>query len=349
MVSNSFLTLPFHVFIRWKLNKPLDTPKVEEPTTGNDKAALNIGCQESSSKRNANSECKPDEFVRNLQPVACIYRQDDVRSNSTGKIVLVPELAGDSDSDGSITDDEDEDDENANDDDETGPNEVDGWDGKRNDDGSTDRSRVGGNYKSSLLPADQVTVLEMDESETSHKIDDVTVVDGGFLHGDYVAFASHPTGQIGLVVDVNISVDLLAADGSVLKDVSSKDLKCVRDFTVGDVVVLGPWVGRIQDVVDNVTVLFHDSSVCEVMKADPLHLKPVRKNIVQDVHFPYYPGQRVKTSSSSVFKNNNAVVRIKCHPQVVPLLSSSLVLQWGKKWLRIEGGKSRVWARLFSG
>ncbi|KAL0386858.1 UNVERIFIED_CONTAM: putative ubiquitin-conjugating enzyme E2 23 [Sesamum radiatum] len=40
------------------------------------------------------------------------------------------------------------------------------------------------------------------------------------------------------------------------------------------------------------------------MKADPLHLKPIGKNILEDGHFPYYPGQRVKATSSSVFKNS---------------------------------------------
>lgn len=73
---------------------------------------------------------------------------------------------------------------------------------------------------------------------------------------------------------------------------------------MGDYVVLGPWLGRIDDVVDNVTVMFDDGSVCKAMKADPLQLKPVGKNLLEDAHYPYYPGQRVKAISSSVFKNS---------------------------------------------
>ncbi|PON89955.1 Ubiquitin-fold modifier-conjugating enzyme [Trema orientale] len=170
--------------------------------------------------------------------------------------------------------------------------------------GSGDRNRNEGNCKSGPLPADQVRVLWIDQTESTQNINGLTVIDRGFLHGDFVAAASDPTGQVGVVVDVNMSVDLLAHDGSIVKDVSSKELKRVRDFTVGDYVVLGPWLGRIDDVLDNVTVVFDDGSVCKVMRAEPLRLKPLSKNILDDGHFPYYPGQRVRASSSSVFKNS---------------------------------------------
>ncbi|KAA8546118.1 hypothetical protein F0562_020431 [Nyssa sinensis] len=272
-----------------------DVPKVNGPTTTGDDNATS-----ERSDQNVSSESKPDEVVSNLQSITYIYRQDVVRSNSSGRIGIVTEVAGDSDSDSSMTDDEDEED----DDEEAGGNEEGGNDGNNDINGSDDRNRGVDNGKSSPLPPDQVRVLWMDESETTQNLNDVTVVDRGFLHGDFVAAASDPTGQVGVVVDVNISVDLLITDGSVIKKVSSRDLKRVRDFTVGDYVVLGPWLGRIDDVLDNVTVLFDDGSVCKVMKADPLRLKPVGKNILEDGHFPYYPGQRVKASSSSVFKNS---------------------------------------------
>ncbi|KAI8028512.1 putative ubiquitin-conjugating enzyme E2 23 [Camellia lanceoleosa] len=271
-----------------------DVSKVNEPTTtGHDNSTLNH------SDTNVNSESRPDEVVRNLQNVTYIYRQDVVRSNCSGRIGIVTEVAGDSDSDSSITDDEDEDDEE--DDDEAGGNEEGGNDDNAN---GSDRNRTADSYKSGPLPPDQVRVIWMDESETTINLSDATVIDRGFLHGDFVAAASDATGQVGVVVDANISVDLLTTDGSIIKDVSSKDLKRVRDFTVGDYVVLGPWLGRIDDVLDNVTVLFDDGSVCKVMKVDPLRLKPVGKNLLEDGHFPYYPGQRVKASSSSVYKNS---------------------------------------------
>ncbi|KAH0867403.1 hypothetical protein HID58_074425 [Brassica napus] len=153
---------------------------------------------------------------------------------------------------------------------------------------------------------DQIRVLWMDDdTEPVQGVKDLTVVDRGFLHGDYVASASEPTGQVGVVVDANISVDLLAPDGSVHKDISTKKLKRIRDFAVGDYVVHGPWLGRVDDVLDNVTVLFDDGSMCKVLRAEPLQLKPITKNnLEEDANFPYHPGQRVKASSSSVLKTS---------------------------------------------
>ncbi|KAL0412378.1 UNVERIFIED_CONTAM: putative ubiquitin-conjugating enzyme E2 23 [Sesamum radiatum] len=209
-----------------------------------------------------------------------------------------------------MTDDEDEDEEEDEDevedekDGEAGSNEEDDVENDKNSGENAAENTDDNDYKHSPLTADQVRVLWMDGSETTESINDVTVVDRGFLHGDYVAAASDPTGQIGIVVDVNITVDLLTHDGSILKAKPSRELRRIRDFTVGDHVVLGPWLGRIEDVFDNVTVQLDDGSVCKVMKADPLHLKPIGKNILEDGHFPYYPGQRVKATSSSVFKNS---------------------------------------------
>ncbi|KAK1388502.1 putative ubiquitin-conjugating enzyme E2 23 [Heracleum sosnowskyi] len=231
-----------------------------------------------------------------------IYRQDVVRCKNSGKIGMVTEVAGDSDSDSdsSITDDEDEDD----DENEKTSNDEEGVDDDGDSNDSDDENKDDSNYKSSHLAADQVRVIWMDESETIQNVKDVELVDRGFLHGDYVASASDPTGQVGSVVDINISVDLMTGDGSVIADVSSRNLKRVRDFAVGDYVAHGPWLGRIDDILDNVTVMFGDGSVCKVLRADPLSLQPVGKNNLDDVHFPYYPGQQVKANSSSVFKNS---------------------------------------------
>ncbi|XWS67724.1 hypothetical protein CRYUN_Cryun04dG0030000 [Craigia yunnanensis] len=245
---------------------------------------------------------KQNETSSNSQSVPYIYRQDVVRSNTSGSIGIVSEVAGDSDSDGSITDDEDNEDE---DNEEDGEDESGDVDANSNANESGEGNKGDCDYKCGDLQADQIRVLWMDDTEPVQSIKNVTVVDRGFLHGDYVAAASDSTGQVGVVVDVNISVDLLAPDGSIIKDVSTRDLQRVRDFTVGDYVVLGPWLGRIDDVLDNVNVLFDDGSVCKVTRVEPLRLKPSTSNTLEDdSNFPYYPGQRVKASSSSVFKNS---------------------------------------------
>lgn len=244
---------------------------------------------------NLNPESKPNEVVKNLENVTYIYRQDIVKRNIDDKVGMVTDVAGDSSSDSSITDNEDMDDEEDGGDEGGGNNGDDKANGSERDEDS---------YESAPLPSDQVRVLWMDESETTENLSDVTVIDRGFLHGDYVASALDPTGQVGVVTDVNISVDLLTPNGSIIKDVSSKDLKRVTDYTVGDYVVMGPWLGRVDDVLHNVTVMFDDGSMCKVAKADPLRLTPsVGRSLMEDGHFPYYPGQHVKASSSSVFKN----------------------------------------------
>ncbi|XVF00857.1 hypothetical protein REPUB_Repub04eG0038100 [Reevesia pubescens] len=245
---------------------------------------------------------KQNETSSNSHSVPYIYRQDVVRSNTSGAIGIVSEVVGDSDSDGSITDDDDDDDEDDEDDGEDESGDV---DANSNANENGDGIKGDRDYKCGDLQADQIRVLWMDDTEPVQSIKNVTVVDRGFLHGDYVAAASDSTGQVGVVVDVNISVDLLAPDGSIIKDVSTRDLQRVRDFTVGDYVVLGPWLGRIDDVLDNVNVLFDDGSVCKVTRAEPLRLKPSNRNTLEDdSNFPYYPGQRVRASSSSVFKNS---------------------------------------------
>ncbi|XVE48836.1 hypothetical protein DITRI_Ditri01bG0034300 [Diplodiscus trichospermus] len=247
---------------------------------------------------------KQNETPSNLHSIPYIYRQDVVRSNTSGSIGIVSEVAGDSDSDGSITDDEDDEDEDE-DDEENGEDESSDVDANSNANESGEGNKGGRDYKCGGLQADQIRVLWMDDTEPVQSIKNITVVDRGFLHGDYVAAASDSTGQVGVVVDVNISVDLLAPDGSIVKNVSTRDLQRVRDFTVGDYVVLGPWLGRIDDVLDNVNVLFDDGSVCKVTRAEPLRLKPSTRNALEDdSNFPYYPGQRVRASSSSVFKNS---------------------------------------------
>ncbi|CAN1276422.1 Probable ubiquitin-conjugating enzyme E2 23 [Linum perenne] len=267
-------------------------------------------CNKSVEGDESNKVNNTDEVATTAHNVAYVYRQDVVRHKETDVIGIVDEVAGDSDSDSSITDEDeyDEDDEDDGLDVDDGDGDGDGQDdvdGSTNENEHGDKKKTSGHRKKEPLLPDQVRVLWMDETEQIQGINDVKVVDRGFLHGDYVASASNPTGQVGVVVDVNISVDLLASDGSVVKDVSSKDLKRVREFVVGDHVILGPWLGRVDDVMDNVTVLVDDGSICKVLGAEPLRLKPISKSFFEEGdHFPYYPGQRVRASSSSVFKNS---------------------------------------------
>ncbi|KNA16127.1 hypothetical protein SOVF_092160 [Spinacia oleracea] len=288
----------------------------------------------------SNLEAKSDGnlLIDKLPSEKHIYRQDIVRRIDGSMIGVVTEVAGDSDSESDISDDEDDSDE------EGGEEEGQEGEGKEEDgnvenggdseDGneSSDDDRSAGNNKRDPLTADQVRVLWMDDSENMHHRNELTVVDRGFLHGDYVASALDPTGQVGLVVDVNIIVDLLSADGTVVKDVSARDLKRVRDIVVGDYVVSGPWLGRVDDVLDNVTVLFNDGAICKISGAEPLQLRPIAKNLLEDGHCPYHPGQRVRASSSSVFKNarwlSGAWKASRLEGTVIKITVGSVYVHW---------------------
>ncbi|KAK6946447.1 Ubiquitin-conjugating enzyme E2 [Dillenia turbinata] len=287
-----------------------DTSVQEPSTSGHENANFEkcssvksgIDCDQKGSCDN-NETVKSVGCLMNLSRVQSIYREDVVKRKDGSMVGIVTEVAGDSDSDSdsSITDDDNDDDEDDN---EDGENDGSDGNGAGDVDGRGKGNKGDDNHKRDPLPADQARIMWINDTETTENVKDVEVVDRGFLHGDYVASASNPTGQLGVVVDVNISLDLLASDGHIIKDVSSKEVKRVREFNVGDYVVLGPWLGRIDDVLDNVTVLFDDGSMCKVMKADPLRLKPISKNVVVDGSNTYYPGQRVRATSSSVLKSS---------------------------------------------
>lgn len=268
---------------------------------------------------------KSQEFAGSLPNEAFIYRQDVVRCKKNECLLgVVMEVAGDSDSECSMTDIDSEEDEDRN---------GGGSGGGSNCVGDNDNNgnEDSGDYNDCLSDG-QIRVTWIDGSETKENIGDITAVDRSFLHGDIVASASDPTGQLGLVVDVNIMVDLLTANGETIKKVSSRDLKRIREFTVGDFVVFGPWLGRVDDVLDNVTVLFDDGSVCKVVKADPLRLKPVTKPVIDDASCPYYPGQRVRAVSSSVFKGSRWLSGLwkanRLEGTVIKVQTVSVIVYW---------------------
>ncbi|KAG0472540.1 hypothetical protein HPP92_014397 [Vanilla planifolia] len=265
----------------------------------------------------------PETLSDSLPNDIYIYREDVVRCiKQEGLLGVVMEVAGDSDSEGSITDESDIEENlvenNIHDD-------ADGHDFESNDE-------MYNAENSFSLPDGQVKILWTDGSESTEDMKDITVLDRGFLHGDIVSSVSDPAGQLGLVLDVSIMVDLQTSNGELIKNISSKDLKRIREFTIGDYVVLGPWLGRVDDVLDNVTVLFDDGSVCKVIKADPLRLKAVSRPVIDDANCPYYPGQRVRAVSSSVFKSSRWLSGLwkasRLEGTVIKVQTASLIVYW---------------------
>jgi len=253
-----------------------------------------------------------------------VYREDVVSLKSKEDVRgVVLEVAGEYDYDGSITDDDIDTEEHE---DKTAYGAENGVaDGGNVSNGAEVESQ-------SSLPDNKVRVLWIDGSEKTEDIDEVVVVDRSFLHGDFIASASDPTGQMGLVLDVNLVVDLQGVNGDMIKGVSSKDLRRIREFNVGDYVVSGLWLGRVDEVLDSVNVLFDDGSVCKVNRADPMCLKPVFGPMHPDTDCPFYPGQRVKAVSSSVFKTSrwlNGLWRAsRLEGTVTKVESVSVIVYW---------------------
>eukprot|EP00252_Welwitschia_mirabilis_P010976 TRINITY_DN2470_c0_g1_i2.p1 TRINITY_DN2470_c0_g1~~TRINITY_DN2470_c0_g1_i2.p1 ORF type:complete len:1036 (-),score=238.51 TRINITY_DN2470_c0_g1_i2:197-3304(-) len=154
-----------------------------------------------------------------------------------------------------------------------------------------------------LVFEDHAKMIWKSLAETIEKIDDMLIVDRAFMHGDVVGYVSDPSGQTGTVVNVHISVDLKAPGGEILKNVDSKSLLRVCPFVLGDYVICGSWLGRVDNVFHNVTIVFDNAAVCKIKGVDSGCLVPVSQNFIEDERCPYHPGQRVCGKSSSVFKN----------------------------------------------
>ena len=157
------------------------------------------------------------------------------------------------------------------------------------------------------LPAGTVRILLVDGTLKTAKAGDVTVVDRSyFTHGAVVV---SPAGRIGIVTGVNTALDLVKLSdpaAEAMTGVSPDSLRRVRELSLGDFVVSGPWLGRVVEVSLTFNVVFDDGAVCRVIRdAQSKKLRPVATNN----RFAYlqtntwvYPGQRV-TGPADIFKD----------------------------------------------
>ncbi|KAL6622689.1 hypothetical protein ACP70R_032568 [Stipagrostis hirtigluma subsp. patula] len=130
---------------------------------------------------------------------------------------------------------------------------------------------------------------------------DLTVVDRSYHYpGEVVASASDLGGQFGVVTGATTALDLVrlggdqqAASEVVAGGVSPSELRRVRELSLGDYVVSGPWLGQVVEVSLDVDVLFDDGAVCRVTRAER-KLKAVDKDCLgRQTNCVFYPGQRV--------------------------------------------------------
>lgn len=139
--------------------------------------------------------------------------------------------------------------------------------------------------------------------ESIGKIDDFLSFERVFMHGEMVCSVTDPAGQMGRVISIDKLVDLENANGQIVKNINSKNLSKIRSISIGDYVVCGAWLGRVDKVVDCLTIIFDDGTKCEVTAMDQDKLLPISPNILEDPQYPYYPGQRIRVKLSTVSKS----------------------------------------------
>ncbi|PSS24639.1 Ubiquitin-conjugating enzyme E2 24 [Actinidia chinensis var. chinensis] len=139
--------------------------------------------------------------------------------------------------------------------------------------------------------------------ETIGKIDDFLSFEKEFIHGDIVCSATDPSGQMGRVVNVDMFVDLENSHRKIVKDVNSRRIQKIHSISVGDYVVHGPWLGKVDKIVDRVTILFDDGTKAEFSTMGPEKLLPLAPDLQEDSPYTYYPGQRVRVALSTFSKS----------------------------------------------
>ncbi|XVE51337.1 hypothetical protein DITRI_Ditri02bG0032000 [Diplodiscus trichospermus] len=149
-----------------------------------------------------------------------------------------------------------------------------------------------------FLYGGQACTILSNMEESIGKIDDFLSFERGFIPGDTVRSVTDPCGQMGRVTNINMFVDLENVHGKIIKDTNSNQLLKICSISVGDYVVNATWIGRVDKVVDCVSIVFDDGTKCVVTAWDHEKLVPVSPNIIDDSQYPYYPGQRVQVVPS---------------------------------------------------
>lgn len=134
--------------------------------------------------------------------------------------------------------------------------------------------------------------------ETIGKIDEFLSFERGFMHGDIVRSTTEPSGQTGRVININMSVNLESIHGKIIKEVDTKRLQRLRSISLCDYVINGPWLGRVDKIVERVSVTLDDGSNYEVLVSDQDKLVAIPPNMLEDSQYSYYPGQRVQVKLS---------------------------------------------------
>ena len=126
--------------------------------------------------------------------------------------------------------------------------------------------------------------------------ENLRLVDRVFLLGDIVARATDQIGQTGIVVGMRMFCDLRRSDGTKLKRVPTQLLQPLTACRPGALVVhmQSHWLGRVDEVYDNVQISFDDGSSCKVMRTGANTLSVHSPTMDEQTWF--WPGMRVSAS-----------------------------------------------------
>jgi len=164
---------------------------------------------------------------------------------------------------------------------------------------------------SGRLPAGAAHVVWKNESKLRTELAaNLSLADRLFLLGDIVARSNDQLGQTGIVVAMQMFFDLSCADGTVLKQVPGKVLQPLAACRPGALVVhqQAHWLGRVDEVYDNVYLAFDDGSECKVLRTDAESLRVATPTMDEQTWF--WPSMRV-TASRDTLKDTNTTKWIK--------------------------------------
>ncbi|KAG0319887.1 hypothetical protein BGZ99_004862 [Dissophora globulifera] len=110
------------------------------------------------------------------------------------------------------------------------------------------------------------------EPQTLHE-DDLVVADRSFSHGDVVKRSPNDV-MSGSVIDVSVELDLerVCPPMARFSGINAKHVDFVQQFVVNNHIIYDGWLGVIEEVKDEVTVLLHDKTVCVVKNPGDLDL-----------------------------------------------------------------------------
>ena len=126
--------------------------------------------------------------------------------------------------------------------------------------------------------------------------ENLRLVDRVFLLGDIVASAADQLGQTGIVVGMRMFCDVKRHDGTLLLRVPTPTLQPLASSRPGALVVHTQchWLGRVDEVYDNVNLVFDDGSACKVLRTGANTLNVHSPTMDEQTWF--WPGMRVSAT-----------------------------------------------------